>query len=158
VLLSVLRLPFRLPSPPNAASRLALFLSVLGLPFPSPSSFSCMPDIVPSTSTAQPTTASSINAQFLSAVTRGDEHYARSLLARGADVNATDAVGRSTVACVVAGERYAERAGCSRDYVGRWLNAAPPQLADRRSFIYDYEPPEHPPATCRRPPRIALHA
>jgi hypothetical protein len=85
--------------------------------------FSCMPiDIIPSASTAQTTTttqslsssSSSINAQFINAVTRGDDSYARSLLARGADVNATDALGRSAVACAVAGERYAERAGCSR--------------------------------------------
>ena len=67
-----------------------------------------MPDIIPSTPAAQPT--SSINGQFLNAVTRADENYARSLLARGADVNAADAVGRSAVACVVAGERYAARA------------------------------------------------
>lgn len=73
-----------------------------------------MPDIAPSTpggGGAQPslqsTTSSSINAQFLNAVTRGDEQYARSLLARGADVNATDATGRSAVACVLAGERCA---------------------------------------------------
>ena len=85
--------------------------------------FSCMPvDIIPSASTAQSTTttsssssiSSSINAQFINAVTRGDESYARSLLARGADVNATNAVGRSAVACVIAGERYAERAGYPR--------------------------------------------
>ena len=75
--------------------------------------FSCMPDIVPSTpggGGAQPllqSTTSSINAQFLNAVTRGDEPYARSLLARGADVNATDATGRSAVASVLAGERCA---------------------------------------------------
>jgi hypothetical protein len=109
-----------------------------------------MPDINPSTPTAaQPTTvsssSSSINAQFLNAVTRGDEHYARSLLVRGADVNATDAVGRSTVACVLSGERYADRRGV---FSGLWLNAGSPQLADRRSFIYDHEPPEHPSATC----------
>lgn len=78
--------------------------------------FSCMPVdiIIPSASTTQSTTttsssssisSSSINAQFINAVTRGDEFYARSLLARGADVNATDAVGRSAVACVIAGER-----------------------------------------------------
>jgi hypothetical protein len=84
-----------------------------------------MPDTIPSSPTAQPTTASLINAQFLSAVTRGDENYARSLLARGADVNATDTVGRSTVACVVAGERYVEeRAGCSRD----WAECGPPAV------------------------------
>ena len=85
-----------------------------------------MPDIIPSVPTAQPTSSSSgsssssgtpaINAQFLNAVTRGDEHYARSLLARGADVNATDAGGRSTVACVVAGERYAR----ARGVLWRW--------------------------------------
>jgi hypothetical protein len=70
-----------------------------------------MPDITPSTpASAQPPTTSSINAQFLNAVTRGDEHYARSLLARGADVNATDATGRSAVACVLAGERCAAAA------------------------------------------------
>jgi hypothetical protein len=77
-----------------------------------PSSFSYMPDISPSTpAVAQPSTttssSSSINAQFLNAVTRGDEHHARSLLARGADVNAMDAAGRSAVACVLAGERCA---------------------------------------------------
>ena len=87
--------------------------------------FPCMPDIIPSSPTAQPATASLINAQFLNAVTRGDENYARSLLARGADVNASDAVGRSTVACVVAGERYVEeRAGCSRD----WAECGPPAV------------------------------
>jgi hypothetical protein len=90
-----------------------------------PSLLVCMPaDIIPSASTALSTattssslpssSSSSINAQFINAVTRGDEPYARSLLARGADVNATDAVGRSAVACAVAGERYAERARCSR--------------------------------------------
>jgi hypothetical protein len=75
-----------------------------------------LPDIVPSLpgGGAQPllqSTTSSINAQFLNAVTRGDEQYARSLLARGADVNATDATGRSTVACVLAGERCATARG-----------------------------------------------
>ena len=98
--------------------------------------FSCMPvDIIPSASTAQLTTttsssssiSSSINAQFINAVTRGDESYARSLLARGADVNATDAVGRSAVACVVAGERYAERARvCPGLYGNEMLNAVSP--------------------------------
>ncbi|KAI9457195.1 ankyrin repeat-containing domain protein [Russula earlei] len=67
-----------------------------------------MPDITPSTQTTQAslTTTPSINAQFLDAVTRGDESQARSLLARGADVNATDAMGRSAVACVIAGESW----------------------------------------------------
>ena len=62
-------------------------------------------------------------------MTRGDESYARSLLARGADVNATDAVGRSAVACVIAGERCvnAERAGVSPgSYGNEVLNAVPP--------------------------------
>ena len=112
-----------LPPSTNAAS--CPFSAVLVF-FPL---FSCMPtDIIPSASTAQSTSttspllssasssssSSSINAQFINAVTRGDESYARSLLARGADVNATDVMGRSSVACVIAGERYAERAGCSR--------------------------------------------
>ncbi len=75
----------------------------------------CMPaDTIPSAPTTASSSSSSSNAQFINAVTRGDESYTRSLLARGADVNATDAMGRSAVACVVAGERYAERAGCSR--------------------------------------------
>ena len=47
-----------------------------------------------------------LNAQFLDALVRGDEHGVRSLLERGADVNAKDAKGRSAVACAVAGERY----------------------------------------------------
>ena len=60
----------------------------------------------PSTSIAQlPPT--SLNAQFLDAVVRGDERGVRSLLECGADVNATDAKGRSAVGCAVAGERYA---------------------------------------------------
>ena len=129
-----------------------------------PPLFSCMSvDIIPSASTAQTTTttpssssiSSSINAQFISAVTRGDESYTRSLLARGSDVNATDAVGRSSVACVIAGERYAERAGLSPGLYGNgMLNAVPPppspspQLADRRSFIYDPKSSEHPSVTC----------
>ena len=98
------------PAPPlfpyRSHSRPSFFIPTL-LPF------SRMPDIAPSTpggGGAQPllqSTTSSINAQFLNAVTRGDEQYARSLLARGADVNATDATGRSSVACVLAGERCA---------------------------------------------------
>ena len=117
---SVLRLPLRLPSSINHNAASCPFSAVLVF-FPL---FSCMPaDIIPSASTTQPTTttssqsssaSSSINAQFINAVTRGDESYARSLLARGADVNATDAMGRSAVACAVAGERCAERAGRSR--------------------------------------------
>lgn len=110
-----------------------------------------MPDITPSAANAQSSTTS-INAQFLNAVTRGDKPYVSSLLARGADVNATDAVGRSAVACAVAGERCAP----ARVVPGvlcvcmceAMLNAWPLQLADRRSFIYDYEPVGHPPATC----------
>jgi hypothetical protein len=92
----------------RARSLYFFFPSLAVLVFPS--SFSYMPDITPSTpAAAQPSTpsSSSINAQFLNAVTRGDEHYTRSLLARGADVNAMDATGRSAVACVLAGERCA---------------------------------------------------
>ena len=106
-----------------------------------------MPDIIPLTPTAQPTSSTStssnsnsnsnstpaINAQFLNAVTRGDEHYARSLLARGADVNATDAGGRSAVACVVAGERYAGARGEFSGEMG--LNAGPPTVG-RLSILH----------------------
>ncbi|KAH9177410.1 hypothetical protein EDB89DRAFT_2200920, partial [Lactarius sanguifluus] len=46
------------------------------------------------------------NAQLLEAVIRGDEHGVRSLLERGADVNAADTKGRSAVACAVAGESW----------------------------------------------------
>jgi len=118
-LLSVVLLTFPTSHhPPCAASGLlppfSLTVLILDLPSFSPPFFlfSRMPDIAPSTpgGGAQPvlqSTTSSINAQFLNAVTRGDEQYARSLLARGADVNATDATGRSTVACVLAGERCA---------------------------------------------------
>ena len=82
-------------------------------------------------------------------MTRGDESYARSLLARGADVNATDAVGRSAVACVVAGERYVERAVLSGLYENETLNTGTsPQLADCRSLVHDPKSPEHPSATC----------
>ena len=102
-----------------------------------------MPDIIPSAPTAQPTSSGSgssssssstpaINAQFLNAVTRGDEHYARSLLARGADVNTTDAVGRSTVACVVAGERYAIARGV---FSGGGAERGPPAVG-RLSILH----------------------
>ena len=66
----------------------------------------CMPSTTPSTPVAQ-LASTSLNALFLDAVIRGDDHGVRSLLERGANVNATDAKGRSAVACAVAGERYA---------------------------------------------------
>ncbi len=62
---------------------------------------------MPFTTPSTPVASTSLDAQFLDAVIRGDEHGVRSLLARGADVNARDAKGRSAVACAVAGERYA---------------------------------------------------
>jgi hypothetical protein len=64
----------------------------------------------PTTPVAQLAPAS-LNAQFLDALVRGDEHGVRSFLERGADVNAKDTKGRSAVACAVAGERYAHH-GC----------------------------------------------
>jgi hypothetical protein len=65
-----------------------------------------MPSPTPSTPVAPST---SLNAQLLGAVVRADERSVRSLLERGADVNATDTKGRSAIACAVAGERYAHR-------------------------------------------------
>ncbi|KAI0067187.1 ankyrin [Artomyces pyxidatus] len=49
---------------------------------------------------------SSRNTPFLAAVIRGDENHVRSTLASGEDVNATDAAGRSTVACAISGESW----------------------------------------------------
>ncbi|KAH9063934.1 hypothetical protein EDB87DRAFT_1701126, partial [Lactarius vividus] len=46
------------------------------------------------------------NAQLLEAIIRGDEHDVRSLLERGADVNAADTKGRSAIACAIAGESW----------------------------------------------------
>ena len=110
----IVRRPLTFPISITAHGRVARSLFPLPrsrLPFPHPSFSRCMPDITPSTpASAQPPTTSSNNAQFLNAVTRGDEHHARSLLARGADVNAMDATGRSAVACVLAGERCAAAA------------------------------------------------
>jgi hypothetical protein len=110
LLLPVFRLPFRLSDDFHHPQRRVAPFSP-SLPYHSRLLLSRgMPEITPSAPSAQPSTAS-INAQFLSAVTRGDDNYARSLLARGADVNATDATGRSAVACVLGGERCALR-GC----------------------------------------------
>ncbi|KAI9463338.1 hypothetical protein BJY52DRAFT_1254826 [Lactarius psammicola] len=64
-----------------------------------------MPSTTPSTPVAQ-LASTPLNAQFLDAVVRGDEHGVRSLLERGADVNAADAKGRSAIACAVAGESW----------------------------------------------------
>ncbi|KAH9003066.1 hypothetical protein EDB86DRAFT_2894862 [Lactarius hatsudake] len=64
-----------------------------------------MPSTTPSTPVPQ-SASTSLNAQLLAAVIRGDEHGVRSLLERGADVNAADTKGRSTVACAVAGESW----------------------------------------------------
>lgn len=64
-----------------------------------------MPSSTPPTPLASSST--SLNAQLLGAVVRADEHSVRSVLERGADVNATDTKGRSAIACAVAGERYA---------------------------------------------------
>ncbi|KAI9439884.1 hypothetical protein H4582DRAFT_1943729 [Lactarius indigo] len=64
-----------------------------------------MPSTTPSTPIPQ-LVPTSLNAQLLEAVIRGDEHGVRSLLERGADVNAADAKGRSAVACAIAGESW----------------------------------------------------
>ncbi|TFY76676.1 hypothetical protein EWM64_g7338 [Hericium alpestre] len=46
------------------------------------------------------------NIEFIDAVTHGDEDAARWALEAGADVNATDAAGRSSVACAITGESW----------------------------------------------------
>ena len=67
------------------------------------------------------TTASSSSARavdaandaFLSALVRGDEAAARAALASGADVNATDANGRTSFGCALVGAKYVElNGGC----------------------------------------------
>ena len=105
--------------------------------------FQCMPSTTPSTPIAPST---SLNALFLDAVIRADEHSVRTLLERGADVNATDTKGRSAIACAVAGERYAHYEHLALSHVR--LNAVRSlQLADSRSFNNDGEPPGRTPAT-----------
>lgn len=87
--------------------------------------FQCMPSTTPSTPIAPST---SLNTQLLGAVVRADEHSVRTLLERGADVNATDTKGRSAIACAVAGERYAHQDHLESSHA---LNSARPlQLAD----------------------------
>jgi hypothetical protein len=87
--------------------------------------FQCMPSTTPPTPVAS---SASLNAQLLGAVVRADEHGVRSLLERGADVNATDAKGRSTIACAVAGERYACHDHLESSHVLNTLRSL--QLAD----------------------------
>lgn len=73
-------------------------------------------------------------------MTRGDESYARSLLARGADVNATDALGRSAVACAVAGESW-QTVDPSFMTPGR-LNTLRLLVEDRQVSLYTLNAPQ----------------
>jgi hypothetical protein len=46
------------------------------------------------------------DAAFIDAVIRADDRAVRDALASGADINATDATGRSSLACALTGPEY----------------------------------------------------
>lgn len=46
------------------------------------------------------------NLSLLDAAARGDEAAVRLALESGADVNASDSAGRTTITCAIAGDRY----------------------------------------------------